>query len=200
MACVGALRTFGAPAPLTLFVRPSMHLLARRFALALWLLSLVAPTCHLNNGHLAVGAVVALTGFWSLAFMFPLGLLTAPVLSASLLSNYVFVLEIKRQLKGNNEPYSLSSAAAFGTLSVLNLVVGTSLLSRHSLSTPLPFKTDLLAYPGFYLWVASFFLLSSAAIYDNWPFFKGLVLRSAAMGLMAATVFLVGFAVFFFSQ
>jgi len=122
------------------------------------------------------------------------------VLSASLLSNCVFVLEIKRQLKGNNEPYSLSSAAAFGTLSVLNLVAGSSVLSRHSLSTPLPFKTDLLAYPGFYLWVASFFLLSSAAIHDNWPFFKGLVLRSAAMGLMAATAFLVGFAVFSFSQ
>lgn len=181
-------------------VRPLMHLHARRFALALWLLSLVAPTCHLNNGHLAVGAVVALTGFGSLAFMFPLGLLAAPVLSASLLSNHVFVLEIKRQLRGNHEPYSLSSAAAFGTLSVLNLAVGCSVLSRHSLSTPMPFKTDLLAHPGFYLWVASFVLLSSVAIHDNWPFFKGLVIRSAAMGLMAATVFLIGVAVFFFSQ
>jgi hypothetical protein len=177
-----------------------MHLQARRFALALWLLSLVAPTCHLASGHLAVGAMVALTGLGSLAFMFPLGLLAAPALSASLLSNYVFVLEIRRQLKRNEAPYSLSAAVAFATLSLINLVIGFSVLSRRSYSPPLPFKTDLLSYPGFYFWVASFMLLSSVAIYDNRQFFKGLMLRSAAMGLMAATVFFVGLAVLVFSQ
>lgn len=162
----------------------------RRLAVALWLISLFAPTSAGPNGSIAIGLEVAL-GSLALLFMFPVGLLGAPLQAISLLSNWLVLREIGRQLAKATTTQSLRIAVILISAAAVNISIG---------KYAEPWHPDLLAYPGFYLWSSSFVLLASAGAYENWSFFGGLLKRSLALGVVAAAVFFLGLAAIFFSH
>jgi hypothetical protein len=168
-----------------------MLLYIRRLAVALWLISLVVPTSTSQNGVVAIGLQVALGGLSGLVFMFPIGLLGAPLQAISLLSNWLVLGEIRRQLKKSIGPLPLCNTLILVSAAVLNVFIG-----QHAK----PLYPDLMSHPGFYLWASSFVLLASSGAFENRLFFGGLLKRSFALGAVAAVVFFIGLAAIIFSH
>lgn len=169
--------------------RMSQHI--QRLAIALWLMSLAAPASTLQNGTIANGAQIVIAGVLGMAFMFPIGLLGAPLVACSLLSNLLVLGELWLQVCR-----PLSQRTFFGkqlliAAAALNVAMG------HHLARLLP---DALSHPGFYLWSSSFVLLASVAVHEERLFFAGLLKRSLALGAVAAVVFFAGLAAILLSH
>ena len=102
----------------------------QRLAIALWLISLAVPTSMLQNGTIANGAQIAMAGMLGMAFMFPVGLLGAPFLALSLLSNLLFLGEAWRQVWRPFRPRTFFGKLLLIAAAALNVAIGHHLGKR----------------------------------------------------------------------
>jgi len=137
-----------------------MHQRLHKIAVGFWLLSLLLPTIGDLHGKYILGIRVLIGGLSSVLIL-PFSL-TYPLHILSVLTNFIVVKEIfifaSRSSKYSNLP---SSVFLFFTL-LLNIYIG--LYAAFGEASRL---NNLLYYPGYYVWVLSFFTIFVSRVLED---------------------------------
>lgn len=130
-------------------------------ALALWAISFVVPATHQS--------FTTINGFqlFILGFKIPWGemeslhIAKSVPLALSWLTNIVFLSRVIKPFRGGESAQGVRFALVF-LCGILNIAI--AMIYANSVNLRMGAFTHIFEHPGFYLWVASFFVLN--AIYD----------------------------------
>ena len=145
---------------------PVTALQLRRIALLLWVLSFLAPAVRYPSGEVMLGfQLVGQVVYMAVLIFLPFGFLAAPLV-ASACTNLLFFHELvsafRRSARHSDLPGPVWSAVALG----VNIVV--PLKYSHLRDAPPIGLPGLTSLPGYYLWLAAFFILLVASLDERY--------------------------------